>query len=360
MKKILLVGFHKYDEKMYPHLKCFIDKMAKYCDLEYFHFRERGYFMERIINNPTKVNSYLNAVYAVFVSVVDALRLKFRRDNCTIIAIDHYAYAVVCSVLPCNEIILWSHDIITKDLPMRSSLFVSLFMKKCAKELDTRGKVIIQSRERLELLINSLDVENSIDHFNYYYMPVFLNKIIMEHRVISSEIRPRLLQCGGVGAYRYSDDLLEHYQKNSERYRLYLHGMIFYEVKEMLKSCIKQPMVSSVFINPDHLHQIVDYCDIGFIGYRQLDLNFRYIAKASGQLVDFLRVGIPVIVLGDNDLGLFVSQLGVGIKVKNIDELNEAIRVVVSNYQKFSKNCFDCFNDIFDADKYVPEVIDWI
>lgn len=361
MKKILLVGFHKYDDNMYPHLKCFIDNLSKHCELEYFHFRERGYFMERIVRNPTGIIPYLHATYGLYVSVIDLIKLKLKKlSDHKIIAIDHYSYALVCGIMPHNEIILWSHDIISKDLPMRSSVFVSLFMNKCAKELATRSKVIIQSKERLDLLLKSLSIEESIDKINCFYMPVFLDKAPRSERTINDQRKPRVMQCGGIGSYRYSDDLLGHYQGNSEKYRLYFHGVIFPEINERLKSCESQPMVSSIFINPDKLYQIIDFCEIGFVGYRQSDLNFKYISKASGQLVDFLRIGIPVVVLGDNDLGIFVKDNGIGVQLKYISDLNDAINEIVEKYQFYSQNCLKCFDDMFDSEKYILKVTTWL
>lgn len=361
MKKILLVGFHKYDANMYPHLKCFIDKMSKHCDLEYFHFRERGYFMDRIISDPAQIFPYLRAVLGLILSVCDAIKLKFKnRKNDRIIVIDHYAYAIVCSILPNEKIILWSCDIISNDHPIYSSFFVKLFMKKCANELNYRRNVIIQSQERLDLLLESLAIADTTEQISHYFMPVFLDKTFIRQRLLSSVSRPRLLQSGGIGSYRHSDDLLNHYQYNGEKYRLYFHGRIFCEIKDLLKSCHRQPMVSSSFINPDNLCQIVDFCDIGFVGYRQSDLNFRFIAKASGQIVDFLRVGVPVIVLGENDLGVFVEENGLGIHLKTINGLNDAIGNISGNYQEFSRNCFNCFDDIFDSDRYIPDILNWI
>lgn len=357
--KLLLIGFHKYDDNMYPHLRCFIDRISSHCDLTYFHFRERGYFIEHIMKRPFKLNTWAIACFAIFYSVIDSLRLLLKhRDHDVVIAIDHYAYAVASLIFEKKRVILWSHDIISHESAMRKNFFVRAFMNLCSKALAHHKKLIIQDEERLRLLKESLRLNGH--EMDIFYMPVFLEGTDIGKRELSSAVKPRLLQCGGIGAYRSSDKLLMHYQENHLVYRLYMHGFLFDEIRALLSRCDIQPMVSTRTISPRHLHRLVDYCDIGFVGYEQEDLNFYYIAKSSGQLVEFLRVGMPVIVMGQNDLHAFVEEQGIGTGIRDISELNKAIEAVVKDYERYSRNCFRCFDLYFNYEKYIPRIVSWL
>lgn len=358
--KLLLIGFHKYDDNMYPHLRCFIDQVSARDDLTYFHFRERGYFVQTMMKQKFRLRSWVIAIRTLRSSAVDSLKLwRNYRNYDTIIAIDHYAYAIASLVFRKKKVIFWSHDVISYDSVIYNHPFVRVFMKACSEALVRNRRVIIQDEDRLNLLKESLHInDNELD---VVYMPVCLERTGMVKRELSSNDRPRLMQSGGIGAYRCSDKLLSHYQNNFDSYRLYFHGFIFEEIKNQLVKCDVQPMVSSRTVSPKLIYQLSDYCDIGFVCYEdEENMNFFLIARASGQLVEFLRVGMPVIVMGKNNLHQFVEEQGIGIGIKDISEMNHAIKTIVENYQLYSQNCFRCFNLYFDIEKFVLRIIGWL
>jgi glycosyltransferase involved in cell wall biosynthesis len=358
--KLLLIGFHKYDDNMYPHLRCFIDQISARTDLAYFHFRERGYFPQTMMQQKSRKASWSIAVRAMRSSVIDSLKLwRHYRNYDTIIAIDHYAYAIASRVFREKKVIFWRHDVISHDSVIFNHPIVQAFMKACSKALLRNGRVIIQDEDRLNLLKESLRIN---DHeLDVVYMPVSLERTGITKRELSSSGRPRLIQSGGIGAYRCSDQLLAHYQSNSDSYRLYFHGFIFEEIKNQLAKSHVQPMVSSRIVSPKLIYQLNDYCDIGFVCYAdEENKNFFLVAHASGQLVEFLRVGMPVIVMGKNNLPRFVEEQGIGIGIKDVSEMNRAVETIAQNYQIYSQNCFLCFNRYFDIEKHVLRIIGWL
>jgi glycosyltransferase involved in cell wall biosynthesis len=345
---------------MYPHLRCFIDQASAQADLTYVHFRERGYFAQAMLLQGSRLRSWEVAIRAMRSSAVDTFKLWWNyRDYDTIIAIDHYAYAIVSMVFRDKRIVFWSHDVISYDSVIYNHPLVRVFMEACSKALVRNRRVIIQDEDRLHLLKESLHInDNELD---VVYMPVCLERTGITKRELSSADRPRLLQSGGIGAYRCSDKLLSHYQNNSDSYRLYFHGFIFEEIKKQLVKCDVQPMVSSRTVSPKLIYQLSDYCDVGFVCYEdEENMNFFLIARASGQLVEFLRVGLPVIVMGKNNLPQFAEEQGIGIGIKDMSEMNHAIKTIAQNYQFYSQNCFRCFNRYFDIEKFVPRIISWL
>jgi hypothetical protein len=361
MQKMLLIGFQNYDETMYPHLKSVIDLLNQHYELDYFFFHERGYFIENILKQPFNPKNPLRIIKSLAYTFVDLVRLIPKKDKYDIvIAIDYYAYAITSILFSDHkEFILWSHDLIGRDHLIYYNIFVKRYMNLCAKALNKNKRVIIQDLDRLNLLKDSLDLNGS--ELNPFYMPVFLENLnITAPRILSSIERPRLIQSGGIGAYHFSDQLLEHYQTNATKYRLYFHGFIFKEIAEYLPTCKFQPMVSSQRVKAEYIPQLIDHCDIGFIGYAQHDLNFYYIAKASGQLVEFLRLGMPVIVLSETNLNDFVDQYQIGVSIKSVNQLNQAIKAITKNYRYYSRNCLDCFIRYFNHESYIANILNWL
>jgi hypothetical protein len=357
---VLLIGFHKNDANMYPHLRCIIDRLSVNPDFRYFHFRERGYVTQRMMSQRTKFGSLLTAVRAFLSTTIDSILLWSRhRHHDTVIAVDHYAYAIACAVLRDRHVILWSHDIISHDSAIYGHSFVRRFMGACARSLERNKRVIVQDPDRLILLRHSLNLRET--ELDVFYMPVCLEPLASKTRKISSSLRPRLLQSGGIGRYRSSDKLLAHYQENSNSYRLYFHGFVFKEIVEQLANSDVQPMVSSRTVNPKLIYQLTDYCDIGFVSYEdENNLNFFFIANASGQLVEFLRIGMPVIVMGRNNLREFVEKHHVGIGIDSITSLNEAIQAIVQQYDGYSDSCLRCFDSRFSCERYFPNLPSWL
>jgi len=360
-KKILIIGFQKYDAGMYPHLKTFIDLLSNYCEVEYFRFRERWGHFEPLYIAPWEPGTWITTVKGTLSSVSDTIKMVIARDDYdAIIAIDNYAYAVAANVKNEANLILWSHDFVGIDSLLYNTFLVRQIRSRCARGIVENKKIIIQDSRRLEALLESLKLPASIP--DTFFMPVFLEKPPTIHQSeFSSKARPKILQCGGIGKYRYSDDLLNHYQTHSHKYQLIFHGFIFKEILTELERKPMKPIISSNIIDNKSLYQIIDFCDIGFVGYRWDDMyDDRYLSKASGQTVEFLRMGKPVIVMSESDLNEFVESSGSGIGITDINELDHAIDQIREKYDRYTDNCIRCFNEYFNADLYIPKILDWL
>ncbi len=359
-KKILVIGFQKKDENMYPHLKVFIDSLSDHCEIKYFFFRERGGFIEPAYTMPWKPGTYRSVMKGALNSIIDTIKLILIRDKYdSIIAIDLYTYAITAKVQNNVKVILWSHDFVGIDHPIYNTFFIRYVYSNSVRNLIKNNKIIIQDPNRLKALLECLKIPDFAP--DVYYMPVFLESLsLMFKSELSSISRPRILQCGGIGKYRSSDKLLHHYQIHADNYRLLFHGFIFKDLMEEVEKSLIKPIISSKIIDSKSLYQIIDFCDIGFVSYETNDVNHRYLSKASGQMVEFLRMGKPVIVMGKSDLNEFVEAAGIGVGINSINELNHAIEIVKTDYNKYSNNCIQCFNDYFNVNLYIPKFLDWI
>ena len=357
-QKVFLLGLPVTGNSAYPPLICFYDEVSKLAQIESHALVVRNI---EVYSSENRIRRLAGSVRRLVFLLAELAKLYMTFDAAScdaVIVIDQDAYALSSLFFKKANLILWSHDIVGHDQRLYSGPFTRLTRFLASRALRKKRKLIIQDQERMQLLSKSLRIEDvSLDAF---YAPVFLNILSdAKPQILSSSSKPILMQIGGIGSYRFSDELLSHYQDNHRHYRLYLHGFIFREINEQLERCSSRPIVSSERINGSDVWQIVNNADIGFIGYRVGDLNHRYICKASGQFIEFMRCGKPVIVIGPNNLDNFVEENRVGVAIQSLAQLGDALNTIISNYDDFSKNSLLCFKKFFDCSLYVPELVEW-
>lgn len=372
--KILIVGFDVYGAFMYPHLKCVIDELNHYSIVDYSTFRERGAFEPIRKTTNIKVGakqlySFLKIIRNTFIDSILVFK-KLKAYN-TIIAIDYYAYIVIACMLyfyQGKKVVFWSHDIIVEANPKFSNPFYRGFLKYVKIFLGKYKKIIIQDSERLSMLCMTYGVERNKDN-DVFFLPVSLNKlpdaIEKLHVAIERDVsrKPVLLQCGLIHSLRMSDKVLSIYQKEHTEYTLAFHGYLSAAFCELLKTVKKRPIISSSLVKSEEIYRIVSECDIGLIAYAYgiEEKNFFFIQNASGQMVEFLRVAKPIIVIGEEtNLAKLVLHEKIGVCVDGEDGLKEAVSEVVRNYRFYSENAYACFHKHYNIKNYIKDLSQWI
>jgi len=349
---LLIIAFQPYDNNMYPPLKIFIDLMGKQINTKYFLFHERGYSFEHI-KYLQKISLWLSIIKDIYKLIILLIKNNFYR----IIVVDHFAFAILSFLTKYSKIIFWSHDIISYDKKYYKNFIIKCVLARNKKIIKKGALLIIQDEDRKIILEKTLKV--NIKREQVFYMPIFLEDV-NENRThkINSSI-PVLMQCGGCGSYRFTDKLINQYQQD-DNYSLYLHGFIFDEIKTQLSVVKKQPFISDMRIDPTYIYTITKKCDIGFVGYTDIEQNFKFIAKSSGQLVEFLKMGKPVISIGENNIGMFLEENKAGIEIKLFSMLSEAITIITKEYEAYSKNALSCFYKYFDSKLYISKLLEFI
>jgi len=351
MEKILIVSPFKRDIHLYPHLHDFIALLAERFTVEYLAISERGYFIKELFRPVS-----LLKVAKIFLGLHKFAGKKNRFQF--IIAIDNLPYVLACLFIG-GKVILFSHDFVSHDNPWRNAAAQKAIARGTARCLEKNRKIIIQSTARYDLLRKSLGPAKGTPP-SPYYLPVSLRKIDPVRRQRPSGI-PIVMQIGGINSFRSgSDRILAHYQSNASRYRLFFHGYVSAELALQIRSCEFIPFSSSCITPPGSLHQIVANCDIGFISYEGTDANFYHMAKSSGQLAEFLRMGKPVIATGRNDFSVYLEKERIGIYIKDMNQFNEAIAEIVAHYEDYSSRCSELFEKEFVLNGYMPSLEAWI
>jgi len=99
------------------------------------------------------------------------------------------------------------------------------------------------------------------------------------------------------------------------------------------------------------MRKIISEADIGIISLDSKNLNNHFYSKASGQLAELLRFGIPVIVMIHEELIDFISKNNFGLP-SSLENLDKAIQNISNNYSYYSKNACDTFNKYYNFENY--------
>lgn len=352
--KILIIGFEPATKISYPHTKALLTFFGNDL-LDYFYFRERGYFL----SDPKNFVSSIRFIYTLFNVVVYTLRLfiKLRFGGYTrIVAIDNLAYVVASYLF--SDAVLWSHDFVTDDQEHSTSLIQKFIASRVKSRLQRNGKLIIQDEVRKTLFLKSVGIDDA-KSINCFFLPVSLPPCPVEIHDVSE--KPIVLQIGGINAYRSgSDKILNHYQSFSDTYDLAFHGYLDPKLIPNLELARRRPWVSTFLTEPSDLYKIVEKCDIGFLFYFSSNQNFYNISKASGQFVEFIRCGKPVVICGESSLSTFVIEKRVGVAIDDISGLVGAINHIKSNYTQYSQNALDLYEAEYNIHPYLNKLSNWI
>jgi glycosyltransferase involved in cell wall biosynthesis len=361
-KKILLVGPFPDDANMYPHLRAFISSLGQTCDVTYRHFPERGdswHVWAGYLRNPSHKN-FLRAVKHLLRLLKHGLMLFRERGRFdVVIAIDNFLYILCDRFFPHQAVILWSHDFISHDQPRKGYFLQPSTAKLTANALARRGRVIIQDADRLALLLASIPLQDAATVSSVFYLPVSLPRVSAERRKPSQ--RPVLMQLGGISQAMGSIGLLEQYQEKCGLFDLYFHGFVAEEFVLHLNDAEYFPTVSSVPIHAGKLFRIVAKADIGFVFYDgNNDLNYFNIRNASGQLVEFLRQGKPLVAGGCNSLRALMEEYHIGVFIDDVAAVSDAVKTIMERYGQYADACVQLFADHYDIARYMTELSEWL
>jgi hypothetical protein len=266
--------------------------------------------------------------------------LNFSYDKKIIIAIDHTATYFANRFTKNCPVIFWSFDVLAEDAPWRikNGFLEKLITSKYALQTD---KLMIQDANRKKLLEES--VGKVFDQT--IYMPVGLNdsnycRFAAAKRAGKKNFESvKIIQCGLLSEIRLTVELIDVYQNWPFNIELYLHGIICGNaVNNKLMNVTRKSIVSSERFDSNSLSKFLDGFDIGFVGYGETDSNFKFNENASAQLVSFLRLGIPVIVCGSQNLNEFITEHRAGLAITSLGDMQEVVKQLTDNYAFYCGN----------------------
>jgi hypothetical protein len=366
--KLLVVGFAPYTEQMYPHLYEFVQEMRRYADVAYFGHGYRGYewflleqqlrmvsFVDlmrpvRLWSKTRKIGSFLRE----FRRHKQQLQQMLAEAYDAVIAIDHVALNTVARYAQqSTRLIFWSHDILCQDGLFYTAYLVRRILRQNIKNLKRFKLIMIQDQQRAAIL-DSLLFSHQIPKV---YFPIALRDDDDSRQIAcqKAEHPPtdmiHLIQ-QNAAEERGIQDLLDIYQQLDPHIMLTFQGSCSLTLGQLMAAYPRQPTFYPFQPSLRAMRQNLASGDIGFICYQIQDLNHFFISRASGQLVEFLKLGMPVIIYRSAELGAFVEQHTVGVFIQHINDVSQAIRTIQANYAGYARNARKIYEDCFRLEPY--------
>lgn len=371
-KKVLVVGFEEFDERMYPHLHDVLNCLKGHFDLEYYGGDDRGFLSyqkglaySKLLNPAFPLYLYRILKYGSRIAGIkkELVRL-FHKDFDIVIAIDHSALDYVGRYIKKGtRLIFWSHDILTQDhIWMENSHPLRRLVERNKGLSAGINLVIVQDPSRAAVLDSVINTHR----IKKFYLPVSLfpdDFSINVSRIKSEGLlkeRTQLMQVGSIHEFKSSDDILRSVQELGNDIELTFMGHISPSIRKLAGTLPVEPVFCDVQPSLLKMREIVSRADIGVIGAKHKNLNNHFYSMAVGQLVEFSRLGIPVIVVDSEELGKFVESQGCGIYAKDLRELKNSVDAIRANYPDYSVKSVHTYRTYYDLSIYSEGLVEAI
>jgi glycosyltransferase involved in cell wall biosynthesis len=369
MTTVVVIGFEPFNEEMYPHTYEVLKIIESQCRLIYLDGDDRGFSLyKRALSRPNLV-SRLKSVRELLAIARKAALLR-SKIKCAlalppdfVIAIDHSALHYAAKYLNAKTgLIFWSQDIFTQDHPWYVSPVIKKLITGNRNDIRKARRIMVQDGNRAAVLDSVL----MCHEIPKLYLPVSLHADDFSRKAAPK--RPsrhlgdniRLLQLGSINPGRASDLVLEAFQKTGPSVRLIFKGIIDPCIISLANKYPRKPKFLPLSKSFIEMRQAICEADIGIIACKIKNLNNYFFSRASGQLVEFIRLRIPVIIFDMEELGEFVERCGCGIAVKDADGVLSALEKITANYATFAGSCAAGYDTIFDLRLYEQEILESI
>ena len=286
---------------------------------------------------------------------------KFRKHHYDfVIGIDTMGLIVGnCAVWPRDKnnvkLVYWSLEIsFMRDLTARLDRILKWLERMFARHVDM---IIVQDVEREALLheenktvgVPTKFIPNGALGFPNWKKESFLHKllgidqktqIVLHAGVISDQVRSLEL---AASARMLPENyiLVFHEREKRNKNDPYLEQIRHVAGDQLRLSLNPVPL--------DMLDRVFASARIGVVLYsQQHGDNFSSVSFASGKLSYFLRNGVPVVVSDSPGFRRIIEQYRCGVIVDDLADIADMIRIIDSDYEKYSRNAMKCFDDTFE------------
>ncbi len=371
-KNILIIGFEEYSENMYPHLYEVVTLLRESYEVTYYGFDTRGlelYTLENTLRQlfpigflkKNNVRNVLQAIWQVVVLMRNICKLKKdSRINTydAVVAIDHRSLNYVKEIFANkSKLIFWSLDIIYYDEPRYKSFLIRRMIRSNLKSIKYYDLIIVQDENRSHLL-NSLLGSYRIKRT---FLPVSLRDDLFSKNI--SKVKEKIIfikddslvimQLGGFeqrGSYELIDEI-----KKDIQLKLIIKGSFDPKLAQYVNDDLrlKDRVQFAGFDSLPEMRKCLAQADIGYLSYKVMDFNHFFITNASGQLVEFIRFGIPIISNLPQTLNNFVNERQIGIGLSDMEDFNQAVLTIKNNYSLYSYNCRRLYEDFYNLGFFI-------
>ena len=368
----LLIGFEPESAGMYPQVREVISVLRGLGALDYFAKDDRGV---SLISDPSRILGERSSFGTGLKGIARRIRDYKRRlqgrhlmekefDELTagktydyLIAIDHNAISLGARV-NARRRLLWSHVFLCADHPWMKVGAIRRMVARNRQEMRSFSGVIIQDQTRAACLASILGTHDLAT----MYLPVSLSdsadaRKSADTRAQTPPSETMKLMLLTPAPNRGAGELVTAVRHANEKIRLSLNGGWFPENVEKDPARFENLQRSP---DADGYRRTIAQHDIGVLCYRASNLNDVVISRSSGQLADYLRLGIPVVTFLAPEMGRFVTEAGVGAAAHDASSLDLASRAIRANFSDMSRRARALFEQYYDFQLYSERLKEFV
>jgi hypothetical protein len=189
----------------------------------------------------------------------------------------------------------------------------------------------------------------------------------LQNRLDMSIDQKILLHSGGFGPWFDSIVLANYSSLLPDEIKLVFHVShditqdVYYK-SYLEKEPIREKVSFSLIpVESKKLDELISSAYVGIAWYSKTILGFRaeMLGLSAGKIGNYLKCGIPVVVPDFNSLG-YVSKYACGKQISGLEELSSAIADIEKNYSTYSINAINCYNDLWDTERYCDLILSQI
>jgi hypothetical protein len=112
-------------------------------------------------------------------------------------------------------------------------------------------------------------------------------------------------------------------------------------------------------VDGDQVNSLVASGDIGIALYNvSIEQKNEYnMGLSSGKIAHFLQCGLPIVTSNLPTVKQYIDKYRCGICVDNVDQVGEAVKMILSNYNQYSKQALECFQKEFNLVPYLDRIL---
>lgn len=171
-----------------------------------------------------------------------------------------------------------------------------------------------------------------------------------------------VLHSGGFGRWFKCKELAQSTENWSENIKLVFHMSHKLSGDSYFESVYNSDYHGKVLFSLDpvstyELDPLVSSADIGIALYSEVELDYRatYMGLAAGKIGNYLKCGVPVIATKLPSLS-YIEEYNCGVLITKESEIANAINLILSDRDSFSKNAHRCYRELWYPEPYLLKI----
>ncbi len=146
--------------------------------------------------------------------------------------------------------------------------------------------------------------------------------------------------------------------KELKNWVLILQGYGSSNYQGQLKSRLQEENITNVLLGetfygkPDEIEKLVASADVGIAWYQPLNLNMTTAGFSSGKIAFYYKCGLPVVTNNYPSFQLAVANVGAGVCLEALSQLNETLGSISDNKDSYEINARKAFTEKYTFSSY--------